>query len=64
MPAWLTAEPAAWIGLCDAVLVLAVTFGVPITPEQKGAVDALLAALAAVLIRSQVTPTAKLPPAP
>lgn len=53
-------EPAVWIGVGDALIVLAITFGAPITAEQKGAADAVLAALAAVLIRSQVTPVAKI----
>jgi uncharacterized membrane protein len=49
-------EPALWIAIIDAVLVLAVTFGAPLTAEQKGAIDAVLAAVAGVLIRSQVSP--------
>ena len=49
-------EPALWIALINAVLILAVTFGLPLAPEQKGAIDAVLAAVAGVLIRSQVTP--------
>lgn len=56
-------EPAVWIGIADAIIVLAITFGVPIDAEQKGAIDALLAAVSAVLIRSQVTPVVA-PPAP
>lgn len=53
-------EPAMYIAIADAILVLAVTFGLPLTPEQKGAIDAVLAAVAGILIRSQVTPTANL----
>lgn len=49
-------EPALYIALVDTLLVLAVTFGLPLTPEQKGAIDAVLAALAGLLIRSQVSP--------
>jgi hypothetical protein len=52
-------EPALWVAIADALVILAITFGVPITPEQKGAIDALLTCVAGVLIRSQVTPTAK-----
>jgi hypothetical protein len=55
-------EPAVWISVVDALIILAVTFGLPITPEQKGAIDAVLAAAAGVLIRSQVTPVAKIAP--
>lgn len=54
-----SAEPAVWIGIIDAVIMLAVTFGLPLTSEQKGAIDALLAVLASVVIRSQVVPVAK-----
>lgn len=49
-------EPAVWISVANALLLLAVTFGVPLSAEQKGAIDALLAVLAGVLIRSQVAP--------
>jgi hypothetical protein len=60
-------EPALVItavtGLVDAVLLLLVTFGIPITAPQKAAVDGVLAAVmtllavvAGVLVRSQVTP--------
>jgi hypothetical protein len=63
-------EPAVAItaisGLVDAVLLLLVTFGVPISGPQKAAVDGVLAALMAVLavltgmlVRSQVTPVVK-----
>lgn len=55
----LSMEPALWIALIDALLVLGVTFGLPITPEQKGALDAALAAVAGVLIRSRVSPIRK-----
>jgi hypothetical protein len=60
MPTWISWEPALWIAVVDALLVLGVTFGLPITPEQKGAIDAALAAIAGVMIRTQVTPVAKL----
>lgn len=62
-------EPAVALGACiavlDALLVLAVSFGAPISPDQKLQIDAVLAALApliaGVIIRSQVTPVAMLP---
>ena len=53
-----TREPAVWVAVIDAILMLAVSFGLPLTPEQKGAVDVLLGALGVVAVRSQVTPNA------
>jgi len=56
-------EPAMVVGTVNAVLVLLVTFGLPIGEDQKAAIDgvlfALLAIVAAVTIRSQVTPVAR-----
>ncbi len=53
-------EPALWIGAVDAILVLLVTFGVPISTDQKTAIDGVLAAVlaivAAIATRSQVSP--------
>ena len=49
-------EPAVYIAVVNALLVLGVTFGLPLTSEQKGAIDAVLAAVAGVIIRTQVTP--------
>ena len=57
-------EPAAVIAVIDAAIVLAVTFGAPITDPQKAALDAVLVALGGLWTRSQVTPTAKLPKPP
>lgn len=51
-----SSEPSLWIGVIDAALMLAVTFGLPLTGDQKGAIDAFLAVLASVVIRSQVVP--------
>jgi hypothetical protein len=59
LPTWISHEPVVWIGLVDALIIVAVTFGVPITPEQKTAVDGVLAALGLLITRSQVTPNAK-----
>jgi len=57
-------EPAVWMGLIEAVLILAVSFGVPITTEQKTAIigvsSAVIAVIGSFVVRSQVTPTAKL----
>ncbi len=62
LPNWITSEPALWIALVDAVLVVAVTFGLPLTDAEKSAIDAVLVALAGVVIRSQVVPVAKITP--
>lgn len=47
--------------IVEAVVVLLIAFGVPITPEQKGAISALATVIitvaTGVLIRTQVTPT-------
>lgn len=51
-----SAEPAMWVALADAVLVLAVLFGLPITVEQKAAILAVVVAASGVLIRSRVSP--------
>ena len=61
-----SAEPALWIACANAILLVAVTFGLPITGEQKTAIDTLLGALlavgAGVVIRSRVTPVAAVAP--
>jgi hypothetical protein len=49
-------EPAVVVSLIDAVLVVGVTFGLHLAPEQTAAVDALLVVLAGVFTRSQVSP--------
>lgn len=62
-------EPAITVGtisaLIGACLVLAKSFGVPISVDQESAIkDFALVALpiiAALIVRSRVTPTAKLP---
>jgi len=50
----LTNEPAVLIGVAEALLVLAVAFGVDLTPEQTAAVLAALVALGTVLTRQIV----------
>ena len=50
------AEPALCIGAVDAVLVAAVTLGLPVDPQAKTAIDLALVAAAAVFTRSQVSP--------
>jgi hypothetical protein len=59
-------EPALWIGVTEAVIVLLVAFGVPISAEQKaavlGVVSAVLAVVGAIVTRSQVSPASTTPP--
>ncbi len=61
-------EPAIYIALANAVLLVLVNFGIPITGDQKVAIDtllgAVLAVLAGIVIRSQVTPVANVLPEP
>jgi len=51
------AEPALFYGLVQAILVLGVTFGLRLTPEQTGAILAVTAIIIAILTRQKVTPT-------
>lgn len=51
-------EPALFLGLANAVLAVVVGFGLPVTPEQVGLVNALVAAIIAFAVRSQVNPMA------
>jgi hypothetical protein len=48
-------EPALILGFVQAVLALAITFGIGLTVEQVGAILAASAALLGLLTRSQVT---------
>ena len=50
-------EPAVWVGLLQAVLALAVGFGLDITEEQLALSLAVAAAVSAVVVRSRVSPT-------
>lgn len=60
MPTWISHEPAVWVGIANAMVVLVIAFGVPITMEQKGAMTAVIAVLSSIYVRSQVTPAAKM----
>ena len=51
-------EPALIIGAINALLALAVGFGLPATPAQVGLINAAVAAILAVVMRSQAVPTA------
>jgi hypothetical protein len=55
-------EPAMTVALIDAVLALAMTAGAPLSPAEKAGIDAVLATIAGIVIRSQVVPTATLAP--
>jgi uncharacterized protein (DUF697 family) len=50
-------EPAMVVAVVQAVLVLAISFGLQLTPEQTGGILAVSAALLGLLTRSQVIPT-------
>ena len=50
-------EPALVSGLVAAVIALVVSFGLELSPEQIGSIMAVVAALLAFVVRSQVTPT-------
>lgn len=50
-------EPALVSGLVTAVLALAVSFGLDLTEEQVGSILAVVAAVMALVVRQQVTPT-------
>lgn len=49
-------EPALAAGVLQAVLALAVTFGLDLTVEQTGAIVAVAAAVLALVVRSKVSP--------
>lgn len=49
-------EPAMVLAFVQTVLVLAVTFGLKLTPEQTGAILALTAVVLGLITRTQVTP--------
>jgi hypothetical protein len=57
MNVWRT-EPALVLGLLQAGIALAVSFGLHLSPAQVGAITAVTAALLSVVTRSQVTPVA------
>ncbi|MEV8373022.1 hypothetical protein AB0P21_09810 [Kribbella sp. NPDC056861] len=56
-------EPALFLGAVQAVVALAVAFGLHLSTVQTGSILAVTAAILALITRSQVTPTAALPPA-
>lgn len=52
-------EPALILAAAQALLALAVGFGLQITTEQMGLIMAATAAVLGVITRQQVTPTGK-----
>lgn len=50
-------EPVAIVALVEAVIVLAVAFGLQITAEQMAAVMAVVVIGGGIVARSQVSPT-------
>jgi hypothetical protein len=54
-------EPALVVALASAGLALAITFGLPVTVDQAGAIMAVLQIVAGFIVRANVTP---LPPPP
>jgi hypothetical protein len=49
-------EPAMVLALVQAVIVLAVSFGLRLTPEQTGAILAVTAVVLGLWTRQRVTP--------
>lgn len=52
-------EPAVILGCVNAGIALSVGFGLPVSIEQAALINAFVAAVIAVLTRSQVSPTGK-----
>jgi len=51
-------EPAMVLALIQTALVLGVSFGLRLTPEQTGAILALTAVVLGLITRTQVSPAA------
>lgn len=49
-------EPALILGAVNALLALCVGFGLSVTPEQVGLINAAVAALLSLVVRQQVAP--------
>jgi hypothetical protein len=59
-------EPALVVSLASAGLALGITFGLPVTVAQAGAILAVLQIVAGLIVRANVTPLAPTqePPTP
>ena len=53
----LGSEPALILGAVNALVALGVGFGLHLTGDQMGLINAAVAAILAVFLRSQVSPT-------
>ena len=51
-------EPAMVLALVQCAIVLAVSFGLQLTPEQTGTILALTAVVLGLITRTQVSPSA------
>lgn len=51
-------EPAMVLALVQAVIVLGVSFGLRLSPEQTGAILTLTAVILGLITRTQVSPAA------
>lgn len=49
-------EPVVWVAAINALIVLGVSFGLPITDAQKLAIDGVITGVSAVFLRGQVAP--------
>lgn len=49
-------EPALILGAVNALLAVAVGFGLAVTPEQVGLINAAVAAVLSVIVRQSVSP--------
>lgn len=49
-------EPALILGAVNALLALAVGFGLSVTPEQVGLINAAVAAVLSLVVRQRVSP--------
>ena len=52
-------EPAAIMAALQAAIALAIAFGLDLSDEQIGAILAVVATIAGLIVRSQVTPVAQ-----
>lgn len=61
---WIKSEPALLLGALNALLALGVGFGLDVDPGQVGLINAAVAAVLAVVVRSRVTPIQSYPDGP
>lgn len=65
-PPAMNTEPALIMGAIEALIVLAIAFGAPVTADQKTAIvtaaSALVMVIGSLVVREHVTPVAAVPP--